>query len=66
MGSNISINGNSIDFSSVTNATGAITAINNASIGDIVASTNTEGELQLVSASGADIVIAQSLSLIHI
>ena len=63
VGSNISINGNAINFSSVTNATGAITAINNASIGDIVASTNTDGELQLESASGADIIIAQSGTL---
>ena len=35
-----------------------ITAINNAAIGDIVASANTSGEVQLKSSSGADIVIA--------
>ena len=58
--SNISINGNSINFSSVTNASETITAINNASIGDIVASANSSGEVQLVSASGADIVIAHA------
>ena len=58
--SNISINGNSINFSSVTNETETITAINNASIGDIVASTNSAGEVQLVSASGADIIIAHA------
>ena len=56
-GSNISINGNTINFSSVTNTTETITAINNASIGDIIASANSEGEVQLSSASGADIVI---------
>ena len=56
-GSNISINGNSINFSSVTNATTTITAINNESIGDIVASANTEGDIQLTSTSGADIII---------
>ena len=56
--SNISINGNAINFSSVTNETGTITAINNASIGDIVASANSSGEVQLASASGADVVIA--------
>ena len=56
--SNISINGNAINFSSVTNETSTITAINNASIGDIVASANSSGEVQLASASGADVVIA--------
>ncbi len=56
--SNISINGNAINFSSVTNETDTITAINNASIGDIVASTNSSGDFLLTSASGADIVIA--------
>ena len=56
--SNISINGNAINFSSVTNETSTITAINNASIGDIVASANSSGEVQLTSASGADVVIA--------
>ena len=61
--SNISINGNAINFSSVTNAAGAITTINNASIGDVVASTNSDGELQLASASGADITVAQSGTL---
>ena len=55
--SNISINGNTINFGSVTNETETITAINNASIGDIVASANSSGEVQLASASGADIMI---------
>ena len=58
--SNISINGNAINFASVTNETQTITAINNASIGDIVASANSSGEVQLTSASGADIVIAHA------
>ena len=44
-------------YSSVTNNTETITAINNASIGDIIASSNSSGEVQLSSASGADIVI---------
>ena len=56
--SNISINGNAINFSSVTNEAETITAINNASIGDIIASANSDGEVQLASTSGADIVIA--------
>ena len=58
--SNISINGNAIDFSTVTNESDTITAINNASIGDIIASANSSGEVQLASASGADIVIAHA------
>ncbi len=58
--SNISINGNAINFSSVTNEADTITAINNASIGDIIASSNSSGEVQLASASGADIVIAHA------
>ena len=58
--SNIRINGNAINFASVTNETETITAINNASIGDIVASANSSGEVQLTSASGADIVIAHA------
>ena len=59
-GSNISINGNAINFSSVTNTTETITAINNASIGDIIASANSSGEVELTSASGADIVITHA------
>ena len=34
------------------------TAINNASIGDIVASANSDGEVELTSASGVDIIIS--------
>ncbi len=55
--SNIKINGTAINFGSVTNEADTITAINNASIGDIIASTNSSGEFLLTSASGADIVI---------
>jgi flagellin len=58
--SNISINGNAINFSSVTNAATTIAAINNASIGDIVASVNTDADVQLTSASGADIIITHA------
>jgi flagellin len=58
--SNISINGNAINFSSVSDLATTITAINNASIGDIVASASTSGELQLESSSGADIIIAHA------
>ena len=58
--SNISINGNTINFSSASTLSSTITAINNAAIGDIVASANTDGNLQLLSSSGADIIIANS------
>ena len=63
VGSRLSINGNAINFSSVSNSAGAISAINNASIGDIVASSDTDGNVQLVSSSGADITVAQSGTL---
>ena len=58
--SNISINGNAINFSSANTLTLTIAAINTAAIGDIVASANDAGGLQLESASGADIVIAHA------
>ena len=58
--SDIKINGNAINFSSVTNTTETITAINNASIGDIIASANSDGDVELTSASGADIVITHA------
>ena len=58
--SDIKINGNAINFSSVTNTSETITAINNASIGDIIASANSDGNVELTSASGADIVITHA------
>ena len=58
--SNISINGNSINFSSANTLALTIAAINNAAIGDIVAASNSSGELELTSSSGADIVIAHA------
>ena len=58
--SNISINGNAINFSSASTLALTITAINNAAIGDIVAAANSSGELELTSSSGADIVIAHA------
>ena len=60
--SNISINGNAINFSSVTNAATTITAINNVlSLGsDIIASANSDGDVELTSASGADIIITHA------
>ena len=61
--SNISINGNAINFSSANTLTLTIAAINNAAIGDIVAASNSSGELELTSSSGADIVIAHAGSV---
>ena len=58
--SNISLNGNAINFSSANTLSLTISAINTAAIGDIVASANSDGNLQLVSSSGADITIASS------
>ena len=58
--SNISINGNAINFSSASTLALTVTAINNAAIGDIVAAANSSGELELTSSSGADIVIAHA------
>tara|TARA_A100001015_G_scaffold313413_1_gene420595 strand:+ start:921 stop:2438 length:1518 start_codon:yes stop_codon:yes gene_type:complete len=55
--SNIKINGNAINFSSASNLNLTVAAINTAAIGDIVASANSDGSLQLISASGADIKI---------
>ena len=64
--SQVQINGNTVDFSSVTNATDVINAINNASIGDIRAAANSAGDLEITSASGADIVIAHSGTATHL
>ena len=54
--SQVSINGNTVDFSSATGIVDVITAINNASIGDIRAAANSAGGLEISSSSGADII----------
>ena len=64
--SQVSINGNTVDFSSVGGADDVITQINNASIGDIRAAANTDGNLEITSASGADIVIAHTGTATHL
>ncbi len=64
--SQVAINGNTIDFSSVTNATDVITAINNASVGDLRAATNSDGAVELTSSSGADIIITHSGTATHL
>ena len=64
--SQVQINGNTVDFSSVGSTNNMITAINNASIGDIRAASTTDGNLEITSASGADIIIAHSGTATHL
>ena len=64
--SQVSINGSTVDFSSVGNTAAVVTAINNASIGDIIASANSEGNLEIKSPSGVDITIAHSGTPTHL
>ena len=64
--SQVQINGNTVDFSSVGSTNDMITAINNASIGDIRAASTTDGNLEITSASGADIIIAHSGTATHL
>ena len=57
---NMTINGITTDLTSVTDIDGLVTTINSALSGntDVVATTNTDGELVLTSASGLNIVVA--------
>lgn len=64
--SQVSINGNTVDFSSVTGIGDVITAINNASIGDIRAAANSAGGLEISSSSGADIILNHSGTATHL
>ena len=54
------INGQSVDFSNATGAAAVVTAVNNASIGDIRASANADGTVKFTSESGVDIILANS------
>ena len=54
------INGTSVDLSSALDAAAIVTAINNGSIGDIRAETTSTGTVRLSSASGVNIVVANS------
>jgi flagellin len=58
--SDMTINGITTDLTSVTDIDGLVTTINSALSGntDVVATTNTDGELVLTSASGLNIVVA--------
>ena len=64
--SQVSINGSTVDFSSVTNISDVITQINNAAIGDIRASANSDGHLEISSVSGADITLGHSGTTTHL
>ncbi len=64
--SEVAINGNTLDFSSVSNISEVITTINNASIGDLRAASNSDGNLELTSASGEDITITHSGTATHL
>ena len=64
--SQVSINGNTVDFSSATGIGDVITAINNASIGDIRAAANSAGGLEISSSSGADIMLNHSGTATHL
>ena len=54
------INGSSVDLSAATSAASVVTAINNATIGDLRASANSDGTVKVASASGVDIIVANS------
>ncbi len=54
------INGQTVDMSSATGANDVVTKVNNAGIGDIRAEANADGTVKFSSASGADIIIANS------
>ena len=64
--SQVSINGSTVDFSSTSDVSSVITAINNASIGDLIASANSEGNLEIRSPSGVDITLAHSGTATHL
>jgi flagellin len=54
------INGTSVDLTAALDAAAVVTAINNAAIGDIRAETKDTGAVRLTSASGVNIIVANS------
>jgi flagellin len=54
------INGQTVDMSSATGANDVVTKVNTAAIGDIRAEANADGTVKFSSASGADIIVANS------
>jgi len=54
------INGSSVDLSAANDASEVVTAVNNANIGDLRASAKSDGTVKITSASGVDIIVANS------
>ncbi|MFL2818664.1 MAG: flagellin, partial [Candidatus Puniceispirillales bacterium] len=54
------INGSSVDLSAANDASEVVTAVNNSNIGDLRAASNADGTVSITSASGVDIVVANS------
>ena len=54
------INGSSVDLSAASSAAAVVTAVNNANVGDLRAASNSDGTVNITSASGVDIIIANS------
>jgi flagellin len=54
------INGSSVDLSGASSAASVVTAVNNANIGDLRATSNSDGTVKITSASGVDIIVANS------
>ena len=54
------INGSSVDLSAANDASEVVTAVNNANIGDLRAASNSDGTVKITSASGVDIIVANS------
>ena len=54
------INGSSVDLSAANSASEAVTAINAGNIGDLRAAANSDGTIKVTSASGVDIIVANS------
>ena len=58
----VSVNGTTVDMSTADELSDVVTAINNASIGDLEASANSDGTLKITSVGGANIAIRDTSS----
>ena len=56
----VTINGATVDFSSTTDLAGIVTAVNNAAVGDIRATADSDGKLILTSESGVNIALSDA------
>jgi len=54
------LNGQAVDLTTATSAASVVTAINNASIGDLRAEATADGTVKISSASGVDIIVSNS------